>query len=230
MKRHVTLIVTALALTAASLCGCGGRSVRHGHMDGAARLGRIAEGTRRVAIVEGRGKAVAENRLGRIEIEFEMFYEPGRILELRGELEPGLLPFYGDVEVTSTPDTTLAYVNGMPLLPEGESYPGPVLHPALISVCLGGEYMLDWLEKQDCVLAEKMECGGIGFEFDLDEDTGRVKSWTLKHENPDGSYDGFLYKTRPQGGVELPEILTGMAHPFEVSVYVEYYEISATIR
>ncbi|MGD9141105.1 MAG: hypothetical protein PVJ42_06145 [bacterium] len=230
MKRHMILNVFSLALTAAVLCGCAGRGPGRGETGGAGGLARIADGTGSVALVEGNGKAVVENRLGKIEIEFEMFYEPGRILQLMGELEPGFLPFDGEIEVTSTPDTTLAYVNGMPLVPDSESYPGRVVHPALISICLGGEWVLDWLEKQDCGVAEKVECGGIGFEFDLDGETGRVKSWTLRHEDPDGSYDGFLYRSRSEGRLQLPEILTGMAHPFEVAVYVEYYQISATIR
>ena len=210
--------------------GCASRGVRQETTTSADRLARIAEETGEVALVEGKGKGTIENRLGEIEIEFDLFYEPGRILKLTGELEPGFLPFHGDVEITSTPDTTLAYINGMPLVPEGKSYPGDVVYPALVSICLGGEWLLAWLEERECEVAEKVTCAGLGFEFDLDEETGRVKAWTIKHEDPDGSYDGFVYRTRRQGRLEVPEILTGMAHPFEVAVYVEYYQIDATIR
>jgi hypothetical protein len=219
-----------LLAAVAVLFGCAGRGARPETPTSADRLTRIAEETGEVALVEGKGKATIENRLGEIEIEFDLFYEPGRILKLNGELEPGFLPFHGDVEITSTPDTTLAFINGIPLVPDDKSYPGHVVYPTIVSICLGGEWVLAWLEARECEVAEKVTCGGLGFEFDLDEETGRVKAWTLEHEDPDGSYDGFVYRTRRQGRLEVPEILTGMAHPFEVAVYVEYYQIDATIR
>ena len=222
--------MAAVSVIGLLLAGCAGGGAHRESQSYGEKLTRIADETGKVALIEGRGRARIENRLGEIEIEFDLFYEPGRILELKGKLAPGFLPFHGDVEITSTPDTTLAYVNGIPLVPEGRSYPGHVVHPALIAVCLGGDYVLDWLEGRDCPVGAKADCGGIGFEFNLDEDNGRVKAWTLKYEDPEGSYDGFLYRSRPQGRIHLPEILTGLAHPFEVGVYVEYYEIDATIR
>jgi hypothetical protein len=230
LKRLQNLCALGITLVILSVLGCAGRGAREGVPTDAARLERIAEETRIAALIEGKGKATIENRLGEIEIEFDMFYEPGRILELKGELEPGFLPFHGDVEITSTPETTLAYVNGIPLVSDRKSYPGEVVYPALLSICLGGEWLLTWLEGRDCGVDEKVTCAGIGFEFSLDDETGRVKAWTLKHEDPDGSYDGFVYRSRRQGRLELPEILTGMAHPFEVAVYVEYYQINATTR
>lgn len=231
MNSHLALCVCLAAMIGlTSVMGCASRKPAVVGTEDAGRLERIVEETGRVALIEGKGKATVENRLGKIEIEFDMFYEPGRILELRGELEPGFLPFHGDVEITSTPETTLAYVNGIPLVSDRESYPGHVVHPALISICLGGDWVLEWLNGRGCGVNEKVTCGGLDFDFNLDDDTGRVKAWTLKHKDPDGSYDGFLYRSRSQGRLELPEILTGMAHPFEVAVYVEYYQINATIR
>jgi hypothetical protein len=226
-------VMSGLALTVAGailLGGCSGLGTRRTDAPPAERLARIAGETGSVEKVEGRGKARIENRLGEVEIEFDMTYEPGRVLKIDGELAPGFLPFHGDVELTSTPDTMLAYVNGMPLVPRERSYPGDVVHPALVAILLGGDWVLAWLEAQGCEVGENLTCGEIGFEFDLDSKTGHVKAWTLEHKDPNGSYDGFLYRSRSQGRIELPEILTGMAHPFEVAVYVEYYQISATIR
>jgi hypothetical protein len=220
---QVVLIIVFLA-------GCAGRGGRDGEAEAARRLGRIADEVGKVALVEGRGKASVENRLGRVDMEFDMFYEPGRILELKGELEPGFLPFHGAVEIISTPDTTLAYINGVPLVPDDRAYPGRVVHPALVAIVLGGDWVLDWLKAEGCGARENVACGDLEFEFDLDDETGHVKAWTLKHEDPDGSYDGFLYRSLPRGRLELPGILTGMVHPFEVSLYVEYYQIDATVR
>lgn len=222
----IYLVVAAALL----LPGCAGRGTRGETKPDTGPLSRIADDTGKVALIEGRGKARVENRLGQIEIEFDMFYEPGRILEFKGDLAPGFLPFHGEIEITSTPDTTLAYVNGVPLVPDEKSYPGRTVHPALIGVALGGDWLLDWLRAEGCEVEEKLTCGGLEFEFSLDEETGHVKAWKVKHEDPDGSYDGFLYRSLPQGGLALPQILTGMAHPFEVAVYVEYYQINATIK
>ena len=227
MKGLLPLPVVALA--AVLVAGCSGLG-RGGGVPAAERLGRIARETARVGKIEGRGKATIENRLGTVEIEFDMVYEPGERLDLKGDLAPGFLPFHGAVEIKSTPDTTHAYVNGMPLVSKERPYPGPIVHPALIAVALGGDWVVAWLEDRGCEVEKKVECSGLAFEFDLDAGTGQVKSWTLEHSDPDGSYDGFLYKSRPQGGIVLPEVLTGMAHPFEVAVYVEYYQINATMR
>lgn len=224
------LLLSAGLVAAFVLAGCSGRAPRPGESVATGRLERIVSDAARIEKVEGTGKARVENRLGEIEIEFSMVYEPGVALEFEGELAPGFLPFHGEVEVLSTPDTTLAFVNGIPLVPDRASYPGRAVYPALIAIALGGDYLLGWISGEGCGIAERVECAGIGFEFDLDDETGHVKAWTLKHEDPDGSFDGFLYSSRRQGPLELPEILTGMAHPFEVEVYVEYYEISATIR
>lgn len=230
------LSFAVVLLSAVFLAGCSGRGVggsagrRVGETPPEERLARIVRDTGKVERIEGTGKARIENRLGEIEIEFTMVYEPGVVLELKGELAPGFLPFHGEVEITSTPDTTLAYVNGVRLVPAGAAFPGRAVHPALIAITLGGDYVLAWLDAQGCEVDEKLACGDITFEFDLNEETGRVKAWTLKHEDPDGSYDGYLYRSRRQASLELPEILTGMAYPFQVAVYVEYHQIDATIR
>ena len=225
-----TLTLCAALFAAAMIPGCAGRPPVPGDPAGGGRLERIVLDGARIGRIEGSGRARIENRLGEVEVEFTMVYEPGVALEFEGELAPGFLPFHGDVDILSTPDTTLAFVNGIPLVPDRESFPGRTLHAALIAIALGGDYVLGWLESEGCSVAEKTECAGIGFEFDLDEETGHVKAWTLAHENPDGTYDGFLYESRSQGPLELPQVLTGMANPFAVAVYVEYYEISATIE
>jgi hypothetical protein len=219
-----------LFICALLLAGCAGRGAQDRGVTEAARLTRLAREAAAVESIEGSGKARIETRLGQVEIEFEMRCEPGRLLEINGTLAPGFLPFHGDIEVTSTPDTTLAFVNGIPLVSTGRPYPGEVVYPALVAVMLGGDWVLGWLEQRGCEPAPKVDCGEIAYEFDLDDEGGGVKAWTLKHSEPDGSYDGFLYRARRQDRVRLPEILTGVAHPYEVSVYVEYYEISATTR
>ncbi len=223
-------VLLPAALAVLLIAGCshvpgGRRGEDPGH-----GLARIAEETRRVERIEGRGKATVENRLGRIDMEFEMTYEPGGALEIDADLAPGLLPFHGDVRIMSTPDTTVAYANGVPLVASGTAYPGRSLYPALVSICLGGDWVLGWLEARGCRVAAKVDCGGLAFEFDVDEGTGHVKTWFIEREEPDGAYDGFLYRSRPSGRLQLPEILTGMVHPLEASVYVEYYEIDVTMR
>ncbi len=228
--RRASTGLAAVSVCALLLAGCAGRGAGGGASGGVQRLERVARETAGVEKIEGRGKARVENRLGEIEIEFTMVYEPGVLLKLDGDLAPGFLPFHGDFEITSTPETTLAYVNGVPLVPDRATYPGRTVYPALVAVVLGGDYVLGWLSAQGCEVGEKVAWGRIDYELDLDEETGHIKAWTLRHEDPDGSYDGFLYKSRPQGLLELPEILTGMAHPYEVGLYVEYYQISATIK
>jgi len=229
-KNTASIGLAVASICALLLAGCAGSGAGSGARSDAERLAVVARDTGRVERIEGKGKARIENRLGEIEIEFVMVYEPGVMLELKGELAPGFLPFHGDVEITSTPETTLAHVNGIPLVPDGASFPGRAIHPALIAIALGGDYVVGWLPTRGCEVDRKLACGDIAFEFDLNRETGHVKGWTLKHEDPDGSYDGFLYKSRPKGSIELPEVLTGMAHPFEVEVYVEYYQIDATFR
>jgi hypothetical protein len=229
-KANVTMSTALMVAGVILLVGCSGLRTGAREATPAERLARIAGETGRVERIEGRGRARIENRLGEVHIEFDMTYEPGHMLRLEGGLAPGFLPFHGDIEITSTPDTTLAYVNGLPLVPRERSYPGSVVHPALVAMVLGGDWVLAWLEAQGCGVDKKLACGEIGFEFDLDSETGHVKAWTLEHSDPDGSYDGFLYRSRSRGGIELPEILTGMAHPFEVELYVEYEHIDVTIR
>jgi hypothetical protein len=232
MPREVDLTTSPALMVAGIilLAGCSGLGTGVREVPPAQRLARIAAETGKVEKIQGRGRARIENRLGEVEVEFDMTYEPGRVLRLDGELAPGFLPFHGDIEITSTPDTTLAYVNGIPLVPGERSYPGSVVHPALIAIVLGGDWVLAWLEAQGCGVNENVACGEIGFEFDLDSETGHVKAWTLEHRHPDGSYDGFLYRSRSRGRIQLPEILTGMVHPFEVELYVEYEQIDVIIR
>jgi hypothetical protein len=218
----------ALLAAAALIAGCAGLGTMGREAGPAERLTRIGRETAEVARIEGKGRAKMENRLGEIEIEFELVYEPGGLLEVEGELAPGFLPFDGEISLLSTPDTTFAFAEGVPLMARGRSYPGPVGFPALVGILLGGDWVLGWIEEQGCRPDRELNCGGIAFEFDLDEDTGRVKGWTLKDENSGGSYEGFLYRSRRRGGLDLPEILTGIVHPLEIAVYVEYYEINAT--
>gem|GEM_PF-2209349 len=212
------------------LAGCAGLGRRGGDITPAEVLAGRGTRTRRVEKIAGRGLAAIENRLGRIEIDFELAYEPGGKLELNGYMAPGFLPFHGTLRLVSTPETTLAYANDMPLVPSGKSYPGRVLYPALLAVLLGGDWVLNWLETSGCDLDQRVSCGGLDFEFRLDEETGRIKAWSVEDGESHGSYEGFLYDTVSSGVIDLPQILTGMAHPYEIAVYVKYDQIDATMK
>jgi len=186
-------------------------------------LANVKERMRALEMIEGKGTLVLEYGDQTLQVPFGLRASGTGLLEVEADVSSGFWPGLGRVEIVSDPTETIIYAGGAPL--DGSEYRklGPMLRPMLLSIFGGGEMVVLWLVSNGCDVGLKTECCGIQVGLGVSSEHRSIERWTLKDRSREISFNGYVLAWDGEGGV--PRIVTGMFHPQEVSVTVEFDQV-----
>jgi hypothetical protein len=186
-------------------------------------LEELTERMRRFEKIAGRGTLVVEHRSSSLSMPFELRLAGSGKLEVELEVSPGLWPGMGKLRIVSDSRSTEIYSDGRRVdFAEADTL-GQVLHPLLLSVFGGGDMLARWLVTNGCTPRRKTLCCGLEVDLRVSREKGSVERWTVKDRYRKASFTGFVYSWSKAG--PFPRVLSGMIHPYEIGVTVEYGEM-----
>ncbi len=191
-------------------------------------LEAIAKRVNALETIEGRGTVRVEYHDERIDVPFGLRLSGHALLEIDAEISSGLFPGLGKISIVSDDNETLVYAGmGIVNLAKSDTMQ-TALRALLLSLFGGGDLLVFWLRSNGCELARSTTCSGLDLEFTVNREYRSVEKWAIKDRAGRASFDGLVYAWN--GGGPLPRIVTGVVHPQEIAVTVEYEEIGLVLK
>ena len=186
-------------------------------------LDAVARRMKALERIEGGGRFEVQHGEDAFDLPFMMRLDRRGILEVEAEISDGPWSSLGSVRMVSDAMGTAIYGPDGPVGVAWMDSLGPVLRPLLLSVFGGGDMLVRWLLANRCDAVRETRCGGVEVSLRMNRERGSVERWTIKDPARRVSFTGFVHSWSEAG--PFPRIVTGMVHPYEVGISVEFNEI-----
>lgn len=186
-------------------------------------LDAVARRMKALERIEAGGRFEIRQGEAVLSLPFVMRLERGGVLEVEAEISEGPSSSLGRVRIVSDASGTEIYAPGGPAEVAWADSLGPVLRPLLLSVFGGGDMLVHWLLASRCDPVRETRCCGVEVSLRMSRERGSVERWTIRDPARRVSFTGFVHSWSDAG--PFPRIVTGMVHPYEVGISVEFNEI-----
>lgn len=145
-------------------------------------------------------------------------------LEVTGEISHFLLPFEGGFRLINDGESTLLHTNAgvydLGAMPEA----GKAIRPFLLSLAGGGDWVAWWLAEQGCEPRSRTSCAGMEIELEAHAKLPSVEGWRIQAKEQGRTFQASVIEY--ERGTLVPRTIKGTLYPEEITIYVEYSEIS----
>jgi hypothetical protein len=177
--------------------------------------------------IEGGGRFEIQQGEAAFDLPFVMRLDRGGVLEVEAEISDGPGSSLGRVRMVSDATDTEIYAPGGSAEVAWADSLGPVLRPLLLSVFGGGDMLVRWLLANKCDPVRETRCRGVEVSLRMSRERGSVERWTIRDPVRGVSFTGFVHSWSDAG--PFPRIVTGMVHPYEVGISVEFNEMGLAL-
>ncbi|HEC83323.1 MAG TPA: hypothetical protein ENI46_02405 [Firmicutes bacterium] len=186
----------------------------------------IAARGRRIASIKARGEATLEVNEEKVRSSFDLSMKQGRV-----EVEvqtPGVDLFpWKSLRIESTEGETVVSTPQGTFVVDSDILSPLAVHVFLLSLC-GGDVLLSWMARRDCIPRLKAHCDHLTIEVEVDATGERVSKTTIRDEGDLEVTTVFNRFSSDWSG--LPEIVSGLIYPYGIIFGIRYDEIEATTR
>jgi hypothetical protein len=219
-RRTVALALTVVALAA----GCSRLPARTPHRPEA--FEQVLAKRQSFSGLRARGSLTLEHKADVLTVPLEITVTQDLVLEVHSSISHFLLPFEGEVRLVSDEASTLLYTNvgTYDLAMDPEAQPG--VRAFLLSLAGGGDWLLWWLAGRDCDLSAESQCGGLEIELKPHARLPAISGWKISEPSRGVAFKAGVDEYEP--GTTVPRIVTGILEPNEITLYLNYTEISVS--
>jgi len=192
-------------------------------------LEAVAQRMKALERIEGGGRFEVQSGEAAFDLPFVMRFGRGGLLQVDAEISDGPWSGVGRMRLMSDATATEVLVSAGPGTPGGRAeIPwadslGLVLRPLLLSVFGGGDMLVRWMLANRCEPVREGRCAGVEISLRMNLERGSVERWTIRDPARRVSFTGFVHSWSHTG--PFPRVVTGMIHPYEVGISIEFNEI-----